>query len=57
MKPIKLRMLTIDEGEEIEIIFDDESLEDISDLEITQNHFGNFLKLNIKKKTPAKDAE
>ncbi|MCK5880624.1 MAG: hypothetical protein KAG18_02040 [Sinobacterium sp.] len=57
MKPIKLRMLTIDEGEEIEIIFDDESLEDISDLEITQNHFGNFLKLNIKKKAPAKDAE
>ena len=50
MKPIKMRMLTVEAGEEIELIFDDESLEDIQDLEITQNHFGSFLKLNIKKK-------
>ena len=45
-----MRMLTVEAGEEIELIFDDESLEDIQDLEITQNHFGSFLKLNIKKK-------
>jgi len=52
-QPIKLRMLTVAEGEEIELIFDDQNLEDISDLEITQNHFGSYLKLNIKKKESA----
>ena len=55
MNPIKLRMLTIEEGEEVELIFDDESLEDMSDLVITQNHFGSFLKLNIKKKSSSEE--
>ena len=49
-EPIKLRMLTIEKDEEIELIFDDQDLASIEDLDITENHFGSFLKINIKKK-------
>ncbi len=49
-KPIKVRMLTVEAGQELELIFDDQDLETLEDLEITENHFGSFLKLNIKKK-------
>jgi hypothetical protein len=49
-KPIKLKMLTIEKDMELELIFDDESLQTLDDLDITVNYFGDFLKLNIKKK-------
>ena len=49
-QPIKVRMLTVEAGQELELIFDDPDLETLADLEITENHFGSFLKLNIKKK-------
>ena len=48
--PIKLKMLTIEEGMEVELIFDDLALKTLDDLELTVNHFGDYLKLNIKKK-------
>lgn len=50
---MKLRMLTIEPGMELELIFDDESIESLDDLELTSNYFGSFYKLNIKKKAQA----
>ena len=47
---IKLRMLTVEKGEEIELIFDDQDLETLDDLELSVNYFGSYLKLNIKPK-------
>lgn len=49
-EPMKLRMLTIEPGMELELIFDDESIESLDDLELTSNYFGSYYKLNIKKK-------
>lgn len=49
-KPIKLKMLTIEKDMELEIIFDDTELQTLDDLELSVNYFGDYLKLNIKKK-------
>ena len=55
-QPIKLRMLTVAEGEEIELIFDAPAIESLADISISENHFGSFLKLNIQKsKAPSSD--
>lgn len=54
-EPIKFRMITVEKGEEIELIFDDDSIESLDDLDLTVNYFGSFFKLNLKKKTDKAD--
>lgn len=49
-KPMKLKMLTIPAGMDLELIFDDPDIETLDDLDIGVNYFGSSLKLSITKK-------
>ena len=56
-EPIKLKMLTIEKGMEIELIFDDTRIQTLDDLDLTVNYFGDYFKLNIKQKNAKRDLD